>query len=182
MTTTSPVFQKKKYAIAIGAVIVGLLIMTNGSGACRTTSENRQVRGLSLAGVLPEGTQVKLINNYYACHDPSHGEIVAYRAPGRSEPVVKVVYGIPGDQFNVMKTPEGNRILINGQVARNSTGVPYSLSQNRYNFLQLYTRQYPSGIPPESYILLGDIPGGSVDSILFGFIPHEKLIGKIIKQ
>lgn len=163
-----------------GVALVALIIFLSArTVACPITRESKEVRGASLGEELPEGTEVTLLSGYYKCHEPQRGEIIAYNASGYADPVIKVVKALPGDTFGLSKTDEGNRFIINGAVAKTFDGAPYSLSDNRYKFWKMYVDGFKGIVPPDAYILLGNVPSGSADSIKYGFITRRQFIGKI---
>jgi signal peptidase I len=165
--------------VGVGLVAIVFVVINSGGKRCGT-SEKRVVHGASLGQLVPEGSTVNLKKGYYDCHEVKREDIVAYEAPGQPEPVIKVARGLPGDTFEVLQTPEGNRLLVNGNIVQTSDNVPYTLSDNRYEFFNVYAEQYQGVIPPDNYLLLGNIPSGSIDSILFGFINKSQIIGKIV--
>ena len=46
--------------------------------------------------------------------------------------------------------------------------------------LALYIKNYKGIIPARSYLILGNLPEGSVDSTRFGLIDQSALIGKVV--
>lgn len=164
-------------------VILGgglILLLRAAPSKCAVKTEDYEVRGTSLQATLPQESEVELKRGWYACNDPVRNEIAAYTAPGYADPVIKVVRGVPGDRFGLIRDGAVANISINGSVLTNAVGAPYVISENRYNFLKLSVEQYNGVIPPNYYFLLGDVPSGSVDSILFGLIPRDQLIGRIV--
>ncbi|MGC9067320.1 MAG: S26 family signal peptidase, partial [Minisyncoccia bacterium] len=63
---------------------------------------------------------------------------------------------------------------------KNSQGIPYTFSGNKYKMLALYENDYKGIIPPNTYLLLGDQVNGSVDATVFGLVDKSDIIGKAI--
>jgi len=172
-------FQKAKPVIIVLILAGVLFLISQVRPGCTVTREPNEVRGMSLGSQLPDGSSVILLRGYYKCHEPARGEIAAFQAPGNAVPVIKVVRGVPGDQFSLTSDTTGGHLLINGNVQTTAEGQPYVLSENRVAFWTLYVNQFHGVIPPKAYMLLGNIPGGALDSIRYGFISSSQLIGKI---
>lgn len=164
---------------------------------CTIKEETRTVQGTSLGNLLRDGAEVKILGNYYACNEAKREEIVEYDYLGNPIPIAKVVKGVPGDTFALKQitggnsapsagsgqagSPQGWNLLINGEVAKTSDGKPYLLDDRAYRTLSLYTKDYKGVIPPDAYLILGDLPGGSSDSTQFGLVGRADFLGKIEK-
>jgi signal peptidase I len=142
--------------------------------------EIRTVRGTSLSGWLSPGEQVGLVRGYYNTHPVSRNDLVAVVLQGRETPLVKIVKGLPGDGFQIMTTANACLISVNGQILLNRQHQPYRFSGKRCQMLRLYEADYHQRIPSESYLLLGNLTDGTLDSTQFGLIGRGQLIGKII--
>ena len=165
------------YAVAL--IILGAIAYLLPHSACTVTTSHWTLRGSSLSGVLESGQEVTAHTGYYACHMPAHNEIVIYAMPGRAEPLMKIIKGVPGDQFNVRKTEEGNEIFINNEKLLTTTDRPYIISDNRLEYLSGYEKKYNGRVPEGYAFILGNVPGGSVDSILFGFVQIKDLVARV---
>ena len=146
---------------------------------CPQKIEQRDVRGASLSGLLGPGATIKIAVGFYACHDVQREDVVAYS--GGAAPIVKVVKGLPGDKFHLQQAEGGWRLLINGELARNSLNEPYLLSEGGYKMLSLYESGYNGVIPSGSYLILGDLAGGTLDSSIFGLIDKDDILGKVLR-
>ena len=136
------------------------------------------VRGNSMSPLLKDGDKVRVRYGYYGKHAVQRGDIVVCRLSFRRDPVIKIVRAVPGDRFGLVKIEGGVRLLVNDTVVRNSEGLPYMFSGRRKRMLSLYERDYHGVIPPNAYLLLGDIPEGSLDSSSIGLVGLEAIIGK----
>ena len=132
--------------------------------------------------LLPEGSKVKLLGNYYVCNEAKRGDIAEYKYPGSENPIAKVVKAVPGDTFALQKSGSGWNILINGKAATNSEGKPYAVGDRAYRMLSLYVKDYRGVIPTNAYVILGEDPGGSLDSTQFGLVDKSDFAGKVVKE
>ena len=105
---------------------------------------------------------------------------MAYEFSGNPEPIIKIVKGVPGDKFGLEKFGNYWQIIINGEVVKNSKGEPYQLSESAYNLLSLYVKDYGGVIPPDTYLILGNLPAGSLDSSRFGLVDKSGIAGKVL--
>ena len=151
---------------------------------CSIVEETRTVRGSSLVPLVQDGQALKILFGYYACHEVSRGDLVIYRYGGRQEPIIKIVKGVEGDDFLLEKEEGGLgwNMLINNTIVKNSQGSPYIVSDKGYKILSLYIRDYKGVIPQNGYLILGDLPNGSLDSTTFGFIDKSDILGKVVTK
>src|SRR5258706_12657338 len=145
---------------------------------CPIRREDLIVRGASLNRLLDSGKYVALLRGWYKCHIVKKGDIVAFRYSGSENTVAKIVRGLPGDKFRI----RGRTLRINGKIARNSQGKAYLLDARRRRILGLYARTNRGTVPRGAYLVLGEMPRGSVDSTEFGFLPEGEIIGKVVKK
>lgn len=159
-----------------------LLVIGEASWAsdCLLRIEERTVRGESMSGLVEAGRDVRIAFGHYDCHDVRRGDIVALRHAGRPDPIIKVARGLPGDRFHLEKTREGWNIRINGRVLKTSSKEPYLFNEKGYRMLSLYEGSYGGRIPPGTYLILGNLAGGSLDSSRFGLISKSEILGKVL--
>jgi len=85
---------------------------------------------------------------------------------------IKRIIAGPNDTIQLLKN---NKIAINGKTIK-----------KKYNnllpdkILKKYTKNKAITIPPKMYYVLGDNKNASQDSRFWGFIPQEKIIGRVI--
>jgi len=183
----------KKFLFYFGSFIAVIVIAELIFFAFLKLSENREfnltcvseqtdeiVRGQSLSGVIEEGQTVKLLRNFYNCNPVQRGDIIAYNLSGRTEPIIKIVKGLPGDEFKLEQNQRGGyNIIINNKILTVSTGAPYELPAGRQKMLELYIHDYNGVIPPDAYLIFGNLSSGSLDSTRFGLVGKEGIAGKI---
>jgi len=151
---------------------------------CPTQSRKRvKVEGDSLIPILYPDTDITVILNYYDCNDIKRDDIIAYDYAARSEPIIKIIKAIPGDSFGFKKVGLKNEwnIQVNNDIIKNSEGTPYVLAKPNYDLLNLYVKDYNGIIPTGSYLILGNLPQGSLDSTRFGLVHKDDILGKVIK-
>lgn len=166
--------------LIIGLIYFAGFIATRTSG-CQVHTTTAIVNGDSLRGDLENGEMVKVQKGYYVCNAVKRGDIVAYSLYGAKWPLVKVVRAVPGDTFTIAENVGGQfHIEVAGTPLRTANGELYALDSGRSKVLRLAEQTYRGVIPPGTYLILGDIPGGSFDSTKLGLVPTEKLIGKIV--
>ncbi|MDD5084095.1 MAG: signal peptidase I [Candidatus Moranbacteria bacterium] len=145
---------------------------------CKTSIETKTVRGHSMEPLLRDGTDVRVLVGYYACHTPDRGDIAVLHYVGNDVPIIKRVFAVPGDAFRVISDGDNSKIEINGQIAVNSAGIAYSFSGSQAKMLKLYEESAHGPLPSDAYLVLGDQVEGSLDSTRFGLIGLENFVGK----
>jgi len=179
----SIIFNRKLIFVFVVCLIIigaGVLILET-SERCTTKTEERIVRGDSLSPLINPGDTVKILFDYYDCHKIKREDVVAYSYAGNENPIIKIVKGIPGDKFSLVKSSNDSdwNILINRQIVKNSQDQPYLIGQSGYRMLSLYERDYKGIIPENAYLLLGNKAFGSLDSTRFGLIDKSDILGKV---
>ena len=169
-----------RWCFVIAALaVLGALIWYASAVSCLVRRETRTVRGDSLFGVLKSGTRVEVLFGYYECRPIRRGDVVAYRFGGNQEPLVKIVRGITGDELALRSTGMGYEIMVNGAPVMTSEGVPYIVGEAGFKLLSLYVRDFEGVIPKDSYLILGNLAGGSRDSSQFGLVSKSDIVGKV---
>src|SRR5262245_23497033 len=148
---------------AIGLVLVGDWLQARGwlprihrRASPSIWTEQRIVRGTSLAGLVEPGTTVDVLFGYYRSHPVVRGDLIAYRYAGDADPIIKVVKAVPGDRFELRRDGTVWSIVVNDTVVTNSAGKRYELDDARSQMLALYEHDYHGVIPPGAYLILGN--------------------------
>lgn len=143
------------------------------------TEEERTVRGNSLEGIIESGEVITALFGYYDSNEVQRDDIILYSYAGSEDPLIKVVKGISGDSFRLEELENGWQILINGEILKNSKEEPYLLDEGRYKMLSLYEIDYQGVIPKDTYLVMGNIVGGTTDSTRHGLIHKTDILGKV---
>ena len=158
----------------------------------------------SMENTLHCGDRVLVDRLSYRFGDPERGDVVVFNPPaglgegGRPDPsivadetdatrvaedgthtstaadtnYIKRIIGLPGDEVEV----KDHRAYIDGKqldepYLRPIEGVPGIDDGSRANW-------GPKEVPKDTYLMLGDHRDNSADGRVFGFVPHEFIVGK----
>lgn len=132
-----------------------------------------EVRGNSLSPIVESGQTLLVNENYSECGGIKKEDLIVYNWTGNEDPIVKKVKAVPGDPVQL----DGCNIKVNGEKIETTTGEPYCISGNRRSMIGLYTSQNITG-----YLLLGNQPGGTLDSTRFGIVEGRAILGKVISK
>jgi len=174
----------KKLLFFIILAVTGLFFYAGKlfpQNSCMTRIEARMVKGESLAGLIEAGEEVKIDFGFYNCNEIRREDIVIYNFLGNPDPIIKIIKGLPGDKFNFQQSGDYWQLLINEEIVRNSFGEPYRFNESSYNLLNLYIKDYSGVIPSETYLILGNLSNGSLDSSRFGLVDKGEILGRVVK-
>lgn len=129
---------------------------------------------------------VVLINKLaYRVAKPKAGDIVsityeeeAYKGLSKisDDQLIRRIIALPGDKVEV----NGRNVLINDQKVTESYGYYDNHILPEANLMEGITFG-PKVVPPDNYFVLGDNRSYSMDSRILGFIPKDKIDGKVTK-
>jgi signal peptidase I len=98
-------------------------------------------------------------------------DILIFKYPGDpSKFYIKRLIGMPGERIEI----RAGQVLVNGI----KLSEPYVDSKLNLS----HRSQPPVVVPARSYYVLGDNRDSSSDSRIWGFVPEELLIAKVINQ
>jgi len=151
-----------------------------GDLKCVNRQEEKTVRGQSLEGVLNEDETVKVFYGYYNCNEVKRDDFIIYNYTKQSNELIKMVKAIPGDKIELRTNEQGERnIFVNDEILKNSIGDAYVLPIGKKTMIELHINDYNEVMPADNYIILGNLANGSIDSIKFGFVKKDDIIGKV---
>ena len=127
-------------------------------------AEAALIDGPSMQPNLYTGFAVVTEKITYHVHTPQRGDVVLFDLPGESQPLVKRIVGLPGEEVEV----RGGHTYIDG-VQLEEPWVTYFGGPN-----------YSTRVPPDSVFVLGDNRSNSRDSRSFGPIPREWIRGHAV--
>ncbi|OGC50215.1 signal peptidase I [candidate division WWE3 bacterium RIFCSPHIGHO2_01_FULL_40_23] len=141
--------------------------------------EPEQIFGVSMEPALKNAERVLADKIFYKRGSLKRGDIVVFKSVEDNKSVfVKRVIGLPGeslmikeDKINIFNDVNPQGFILEEKYLKDSIKT-YSGS-----FLE---ERKILKIPAEAYIVLGDNRFKSIDSREWGFLPEEKIIGKII--
>jgi len=145
---------------------------------CPIKIEEKIVRGNSMDPFIKNGQTITVLKGYYNCHKVKRNDIILLHYAGNKNPLIKIVKAIPGDNWHLENSNGCYYIIVNGNIAKNSEGKDYCLSEKKAKMLQLYASDYPI-IPQNAYLVLGNEVEGSMDSTRFGLLGKDNIIGKV---
>jgi signal peptidase I len=130
-----------------------------------TLSARVRVENVSMKPTLQPGEFLLVNRVAYKLGKPEIGDIIVFHAPGASEmDYIKRIVGLPGDAVQIS---EGT-VRVNDQ----------PLYEPYINQPPNYSGDWV--VPEGEYFVLGDNRNNSSDSHLWGFVPHEDIVGKAL--
>lgn len=97
----------------------------------------------------------------------NRGDIIVFEAPEAAQEdkdLVKRVIGLPGEKVQI----KNGKVFINDK----ALNEPYIVTPADYDY-------GPVDVPPDSYFMLGDNRRASKDSHVWGFLPSDKILGRV---
>lgn len=146
---------------------------------CLVDKMSMEVRGNSLSPLITSGQEIEALFKYYDCNSIKRDDIVLVNYAGNDNFLIKIIRGLPGDNFELKERNDGWNIFINGEVLKNSEGQEYLIFEKGYQMLSLYERDYNNKVPKAAYLVLGNKPSGSLDSTRFGLIDKSNIVAKV---
>jgi len=96
-------------------------------------------------------------------------------------PLAKVVHAVPGDTFSVRLVDGAFRLLLRGELARNSQRQLFFIDEQARRLLQHYAESHQGRVPEGAVLLLSDKSAGAVDGRRFGLVPQTELLGRLAR-
>lgn len=145
---------------------------------CPIEIKEEIVSGNSLHGLIENGSTVRIYYGFYKCNEVERGDLVIYNYAGNKNPLIKIAKGMPDDNFHLEQNDNIWHIKINNQILKNSENIPYALDSRAHRMLSLYENEYKGIMPQNTYLIMGNLVGGSTDSSRFGLISKNDILGK----
>lgn len=133
--------------------------------AINALSARVRVENVSMQPTLKPGEFLLVNRVAYKLGQPSIGDIIVFHAPGANDmDYIKRVIGLPGDQVRV------------------SDGIVYVNNQPLYEPYLAEAPRYSGtwDVPANEYFVLGDNRNNSSDSHMWGFVPHDDIVGRAL--
>jgi len=148
--------------------------------------ESYEIKDSSLADFLKSGSNVKVLLDYYQCNEVKRGDIVLYKEDSQSEPIIKIVKGIPGDAFGMQGDGISWNILINNEIIATPQGDLHQVDAKDGDDLIVYFQKLSADkdaiptIPPKEYLLIENMASGGIENTPFGLANISGIIGKVV--
>ncbi|MGC8776311.1 MAG: S26 family signal peptidase, partial [Minisyncoccia bacterium] len=71
-------------------------------------------------------------------------------------------------------------IFVNNELLKTTAGIPYAINERTFTVFSQYINAVNGIVPQNEYLILGNLPAGSNDSLHFGFAQKKDLIAKVI--
>jgi signal peptidase I len=150
-------------AMLFGSVLSYLLIVRYGVSV-------GEVEGTSMTPTLQDGERYLINRMVYRFHDPRPGDIVEIAMPKEDDCSVKRIIALPGD---VIQIKEG-RVHVNGKPC----AEPYLPAHVMTRGNSLGTNAYK--VLENTFFVMGDNRAVSADSRVFGAVPRDRLVGRLV--
>ena len=128
------------------------------------------------------GKSYQLLPNWYSCHEVARGDLVYLRFSDQLAPVVKTVYGVPGDHFKLLpdKDHQAWNIEINDKLlVTGDDKKPHFFGQKVPTLLNLYEKTQKGTLQPKNFIVFSENSPGDADSGTLGVVNVDDFIGKV---
>jgi hypothetical protein len=148
--------------------------------------ESYKIKDSSLANFLKSDSNVKVLLDYYQCNEIKRGDIVLYKEDSQSEPIIKIVKGIPGDAFGMQGDGMSWNFVINNEVIATPKGDFYQVNAKDGEALIVYFQKLSTDkdsiptIPLKKYLLFENIASGGIENAPFGLANISGIIGKVV--
>jgi signal peptidase I len=158
------------------AVLLVALSVAPAAHACGLSLYT--VQGTSMAPLIRPGDRLETLPPDCLPHNVGRGDVVVFASGADPRPLVKRIVAQPGDRI---ATTDGV-LSVNGDPALTSLGRPYDLDPARLAMIALYERDYNGIIPVDTFLVMGEQPGGTADSSLFGLVNRADVQGVVVNN
>lgn len=155
----------------------------NFKGKCPGETTTETMADDMMAGIIEKDKEYKLVHSYYWCNQVERGDIVSLQFSSQLDPVVRKVYGIPGDKFEVSFNKKQNawNIEINGDLIE-MDGQPYYFGGKMPPPLKMLEKSRSGILGDREIILFGNKSQGFADSAVLGVVHLNDVVGKVILE
>lgn len=101
----------------------------------------------------------------YRFREPARGDVIVFRSAARDEVLVKRIVATPGDYVD----SETGHLRIGGH----TVAEPFVRDATATGSIQ------PQIVPSDTYFVMGDNRGNSMDSRSFGPLPRAQILGRV---
>lgn len=137
-------------------------------------AQPHKVDGSSMFPTFHSGDYIITNKIGYRFSPPERGDVIVLISPqDNTKDFIKRVIGLPNEKVKI----QDGHVYINGKILNE----PY-IDPSERTYQEAFLREGEDvTIPPGDYVVIGDnrSPGGSSDSREWGFVPKEKIIGRV---
>jgi hypothetical protein len=150
------------------------------NGSCPGVTQTLDVKDSFMPKHFPLGAKFKLLANWYACHEVERGDQIYLRYSFKFDPVIRTVYGVPGDKFEIFKDPihAAWNISINGARMEDAPNFLHFFGNENPPLLSLYVKSGKGVLEPKNYIVFSETSPGAFDSGTLGLVNVDDFLGK----
>ena len=128
------------------------------------------VRGQSMEPNFEDGNYLIVDELSFRLRDPQRGEVIVFKYPyDPSQRYIKRIIGLPGETVEI----EGGKIFVSGEILDESNYLSEEVFTPNYSFTKITLGE-------NEYFVLGDNRFHSSDSRLWGLLPEDDIIGRVV--
>lgn len=182
--------------IAIGITILVLIIMSiyfwpqkpepiakhpyDFSGPCPGETTTEKMNDIYMRGILEKDQEYKLEHNWYWCKPVERGDLVLLKFSDKFPPIVRKVYGIPKDKFEVVydKSHMSWKIKIQNEWLSVNNEI-YYFGTAAKTLLKQYEEGRHGILGEREILVFTNIHPGITDSTTLGIVNLNDVVGRV---
>ena len=151
-----------------------------GKDHCVKAALVREMQDGFLTGIIEKHQEFMVLENYYECNPIQREDRVWFRYSPNLEPVVKIIRGLPGDYFEVLRDEEREvwHIRINGRFMMSGKDKYYIDIPNEPP-IKVYEKARKGKLRDGEYLILSTLSPGDSDSGYFGLVRKHSFVGRV---
>lgn len=158
--------SKLKYVVVDTAEVV-IVALAMALAIRQFVIQTSVIPSPSMVPTLKVGDRLFLNKFIYRFSSPNRGDIVVFKSPFKDgKDYVKRCIGLPGENVRVIE----GEVYINGKLLL-LPGVDFQNDLSNFG---------PVDVPADSYFVMGDNRGNSLDSRFWGFVPRKEVLGQAL--